>query len=204
MNPYWNIELNSNATLICYTIKYNNIKGFWCRWAFATQYQTIYCWFINIQSVYSFTYWNLEITQKIILGNKPRWSLRIQYTIQTFTPSVLAERDFVRLNVNLSLFLSKLTGICWVDNGDCEHVCIPHMKVKECRCHLGYKLQIDGISCRSGKWKKCYLKKKSALKTKTKPPTQMYIKLGEFLNFLGWFKWSRVQVTSLVENVVAG
>ncbi|KAL5022573.1 hypothetical protein ScPMuIL_001728 [Solemya velum] len=40
-------------------------------------------------------------------------------------------------------------GICWVDNGDCEHVCIPHMKVKECRCHLGYKLQIDGISCRS-------------------------------------------------------
>ncbi|KAL5020073.1 hypothetical protein ScPMuIL_002965 [Solemya velum] len=40
-------------------------------------------------------------------------------------------------------------GPCWVDNGGCEHICIPRSQTRVCRCQLGYTLATDGVSCRS-------------------------------------------------------
>ncbi|KAL5019464.1 hypothetical protein ScPMuIL_002356 [Solemya velum] len=40
-------------------------------------------------------------------------------------------------------------GPCWVDNGGCEHVCIPKSQNRVCKCKLGYTLETDGVSCSS-------------------------------------------------------
>ncbi|XP_062584701.1 low-density lipoprotein receptor-related protein 4-like [Saccostrea cucullata] len=51
----------------------------------------------------------------------------------------------------------KEKGPCELNNGGCEHICVPKGTFRKCICAFGYRLELNGVNCSSATLKKNFI-----------------------------------------------
>nr|XP_022325254.1 low-density lipoprotein receptor-related protein 4-like [Crassostrea virginica] len=96
------------------------------------------------------------------------------YSLSTTTENELHSASFASRRIELTVELDgfgKLTGMavydpglqkkekgpCELNNGGCEHICVPKGTFRKCVCAFGYRLEVNGVNCSTDTMKNNYI-----------------------------------------------
>ncbi|XP_052719172.1 low-density lipoprotein receptor-related protein 4-like [Crassostrea angulata] len=96
------------------------------------------------------------------------------YTLSTTTENELHSASLASRRIELTVELDgfgKLTGMaifdpglqkkqkgpCELNNGGCEHICLPKGTFRKCMCGFGYRLEVNGVNCSSDTMKNNFI-----------------------------------------------